>query len=73
LPRKEIALNLWVIGFDDDCKALLAGTPYPFSLTTPTIVNEAGQTIPQAAGTTCLVAVFGSEVGDMVVQVCLRL
>jgi chemotaxis protein CheX len=53
-------------------KTLLFGTPYHFLLTTPMIVTGAGQAIPRSAGTTCLVVEFGSDVGDVVVQVCLR-
>jgi chemotaxis protein CheX len=53
-------------------KTMLFGTPYHFMLTTPVILSGVGQTIPRSAGTSCLVVEFGSEVGELVVQVCLR-
>jgi chemotaxis protein CheX len=54
-------------------KTMLFGTPYHFCLTPPMIVAGAGQSIPRSGGTSCLVAEFGSDVGDVVVQVCLKL
>jgi chemotaxis protein CheX len=53
-------------------KTMLFGTPWHFLLTMPMIVAGVGQPIPRSAGTSCLVAEFGSDVGEVVVQVCLR-
>ena len=54
-------------------KTMLFGTPYHFLLTPPVIVMGAGRAIPHSEGTKCLVAEFASDVGEVVMQVCLRL
>jgi chemotaxis protein CheX len=53
-------------------KVVLLGTRWHFLLSTPRIVSAAGQELPQCAGGECLVAVFGSDVGEMVVEVYLH-
>jgi chemotaxis protein CheX len=53
-------------------KALLAGTPYQFTFSTPTIVSGAGHEIRHQPGMPCLVIAFGSDVGDFALQICLK-
>jgi chemotaxis protein CheX len=50
-------------------KVVLFGTRWHFLLSTPKIVCAAGQELPECAGGECLVAVFGSDVGALVLEV----
>jgi chemotaxis protein CheX len=54
-------------------KAILAGTRYHFMLTTPTVVAGAGLEIPRAEDTSCFVIALGSDVGELALQVCIRM
>jgi chemotaxis protein CheX len=53
-------------------KGLLAGTPYQFDLSTPTVVSGAGHEIRHKPGTPCLVIAFTSDLGDFAMQLCLK-
>jgi CheY-specific phosphatase CheX len=54
-------------------KAILQGTPYHFSFTTPTVVCPAsGASILGEAGLRCLMILFASEVGEFAVQVFVK-
>jgi chemotaxis protein CheX len=54
-------------------KALLHGTRYQFAFTTPQIVAGAGQEVVPGQDLDCLVAGFGSEVGEFTLRLCVKL
>jgi chemotaxis protein CheX len=49
-------------------KALLAGTPYHFTFSTPTVVAGGGHEGGATPGGGYLVVLFGSDVGDFALQ-----
>jgi chemotaxis protein CheX len=53
-------------------KALLAGTPYHFTFSPPLVLSGVGQEIRPNLGTDCLVIAFGSDVGDVALQLFLN-
>jgi chemotaxis protein CheX len=53
-------------------KVVLFGTRWHFLLSTPTVVSGVGKELPECRGGQCLVAVFGSDVGEVVVEVYLQ-
>ncbi len=52
-------------------KALLAGTPYHFTFSPPRVGVAPGLDLPARQGGEVLAFVFGSDVGDVTLQVCL--
>jgi chemotaxis protein CheX len=52
-------------------KALLAETPYHFTFGTPTVLSGAGLEIGLRDGAEGLVVIFGSDLGEFAVQLCL--
>jgi len=53
-------------------KTLLAETPYQLLLATPIVLSGPGLEVGSRPDIGSLVVVFGSEVGDFALQVCLR-
>lgn len=53
-------------------KTMLAGTPYHFRLSTPTIVSGGSYEIRHKPGMPCMVMVFGTDVGNFALQICLN-
>jgi chemotaxis protein CheX len=53
-------------------KALLLGTPYHFSLSTPTVLSRAEHEVRSHPEADCLVVAFASDVGDFALQLCLN-
>lgn len=54
-------------------KALLLGTRYHFTLSTPTVLTGAGREIRHPEGAHCLVVTFASDVGDFALELSLYL
>jgi chemotaxis protein CheX len=54
-------------------KALLAETPYHFYFSTPTVITGVHKDIRATPGRECLVLGFGSELGDFVLQVFVKM
>ena len=52
-------------------KALLAGTPYHFIFSTPSVVAGTGPEIDRLVGKRCLVIVFACDLGDFALQLLL--
>lgn len=53
-------------------KALLAGTPHHFSLATPTVVMGDGLKARKGPWGDCMIIVFGSNVGELALQVFMK-
>ena len=49
-------------------KALLAGTPYHFAFSTPSVMTGADREIWPRPGSECLVIAFDSDVGEVVLR-----
>jgi chemotaxis protein CheX len=54
-------------------RGVMIDTPYRFGMSTPTIVAGAHHEICHKAGMPCLVVVFGSDVGDFAMQLCMAI
>jgi chemotaxis protein CheX len=53
-------------------KALLAGTPYRFTFSLPTVVNGAGHEVANNEDGESLFVAFDSDLGDFAMQLCLK-
>jgi chemotaxis protein CheX len=53
-------------------KALLAGSPYHFTFSTPTVISGAGQDIQPLHGQDCLIVAFMCEAGPFGMQLVLN-
>jgi chemotaxis protein CheX len=53
-------------------KALLAGTPSQFTCSLPTVMDAASPESPPQQGLECLVVVFGSDLGELQLQLFVK-